>query len=543
MIVDFEGKQHEFPEDATEDEIRSALSSAPPSPSTAEDIGASLKSGVRKGAVGLAGLPGDIAEYGARGINAAVQGVGNYFGLDVGPSRQAQAPTYGSADIGKKVEELAGPAYEPQTRAGRYAQTVGEFLPAALTGPGGIARRAVMGAAVPGVASEAAGEATQGTALEPYARIGAAVAAPSITQRAITPLAPRGGPARAAEVANLRGEGVELTAGQATGSRPLQYMESSLGDITGAGSRAVERGQEQFTRAILRRAGINAPRATADVIDDAFTRIGQQFDDLAARNTLVPDPGMGGQIRAVVNDYNSIVSPPMRAPAIANFEQEIAKALAANNGAIPGATYQSLRSRMEANARSIQRSSPEVADTLRDMRGALDAAMERHLQRIGSPDLGAWQETRRQYRNILPIERAATGPGADTATGLISPSQLRTAVVGQGRRAYARGQGDLAGLARSGEAVMRPLPQSGTAPRAYMSTALPASIGAIGTGLLAGSPAALGAGLLGALGPPIGGGILMSPAMQRYLQNQRLPRGPTNPLTLPLAIGSSGGLP
>src|SRR5438270_771317 len=81
-------------------------------------------------------------------------------------------------------------------------------------------------------------------------------------------------------------------------------------------------------------------------------------------------------------------------------------------------------------------------------------------------DAAAWNEARGQWRNWKAIERASTGAGSATAEGYLSPSQLRTAVVGQGRGAYARGEGDLAELARAGEAVLRPLPQSGTAPRA-----------------------------------------------------------------------------
>jgi len=214
------------------------------------------------------------------------------------------------------------------------------------------------------------------------------------------------------------------------------------------------------------------------------------------------------------------VSPPNRAPVIGAFEQEIAQVLGANNNTIPGAAYQSLRSRMERVARTAP---PEVADTVRGLRGALDHAMERHLQRSNSPDLGAWQQARREYRNILPIERAATAAGSDAATGLISPSSLRNAVVNQGRRGYARGTGDLARLARSGEAVMRQLPQSGTAPRAYMAS-LPASFGLMGTGLVTGNPMMTAAGAAAVAGPPIGGRALMSRPVQNWLARQ----GPRN---------------
>jgi hypothetical protein len=148
---------------------------------TAADVAASLGIGTVKGAIGLAGLPGDLAEYGARGIDYATRGADaaiKYLGGEGfdPPAREARAPTYGSADIRGALEQnVTGQLYEPKTTAGRYAQTVGEFLPGAALGPGGMVRNAVNYAVVPGLASEAAGQATKGTALEPWARGGAAV--------------------------------------------------------------------------------------------------------------------------------------------------------------------------------------------------------------------------------------------------------------------------------------------------------------------------------------------------------------------------------
>jgi hypothetical protein len=75
-----------------------------------------------------------------------------------------------SADIHAATSEVIGPGYEPQTTGGQYAKTVGEFLPGSLTGPGGLARKAITFGLIPGVTSETAGQATEGTDLEPWAR-------------------------------------------------------------------------------------------------------------------------------------------------------------------------------------------------------------------------------------------------------------------------------------------------------------------------------------------------------------------------------------
>jgi hypothetical protein len=157
----------------------------------AADVAKSGGIGVVKGAIGLAGAP---ADYGTQskhlggiiaeklGISPETQSkIGTGFDWArrtgaLGPIAALGTMTPGSGDIQSAVEQRTGKFYEPKTRAGRYAETVGSFVPSAVGGPGGFARRALTQAVIPGIASEAAGEATAGTDLEPYARMGAAAA-------------------------------------------------------------------------------------------------------------------------------------------------------------------------------------------------------------------------------------------------------------------------------------------------------------------------------------------------------------------------------
>lgn len=145
---------------------------------TAADIAASLGTGIVRGTAGLIGLPADIG----RGLaNLAIQGGGYLVGADQAKlaeeaaraealmsGRTMAAPT--SAEVMRGVESVTGPMYTPRGTAGEFAETIGEFVPSALAGPGGAVRKTAM-AVVPGVMSEAAGQATEGTAYEPAARI------------------------------------------------------------------------------------------------------------------------------------------------------------------------------------------------------------------------------------------------------------------------------------------------------------------------------------------------------------------------------------
>lgn len=328
-------------------------------------------------------------------------------------------------------------------------------------------------------------------------------------------------PARQSLVNTLEREGIDVTAGQATGSDALRYAESEIG---GAAARdLVDRQGEQFTRAALSRAGVKADRATPDVIDNAFNRIGNQFDSLATRNTLKPDRKLQNDLVDTWRNYMSVTPPNARVPIVADMMSDINNALK-NGGSLDGKTYQSLRSRLDRVARGS--SDPELANTLRDIRSALDDGMERSIAATNPKDLGGWRTARKEYRNMLVLEQAATGAGENAAAGLISPSALRNATLAkQGRRNYARGSGDFAELARAGEGVMKPMPQSGTAPRTAirnMGAALPALLGAGAGGAAGGGPGAMAGMVAGAALPAFAGRLMMTPAGQAYLKNQLL---------------------
>jgi len=145
----------------------------------AKDVLRSAGAGVVKGVLGLGGLVGDVTDLGAAGIRKATDFVSEQIGVEPykpsGKSVLENIPT--STSLTKNLESVTGELYKPQTTAGRYAETIGEFLPATIAGPGGVVRKVGMQAVIPGAASEAAGQATAGGPLEPYARAGAGIAA------------------------------------------------------------------------------------------------------------------------------------------------------------------------------------------------------------------------------------------------------------------------------------------------------------------------------------------------------------------------------
>ncbi|MGA8157124.1 MAG: PC4/YdbC family ssDNA-binding protein [Rhodoplanes sp.] len=143
-----------------------------------EDIAKSFPSGVARGAAITAGFPGDVGSaIGSAARRVFPESVVNAVSTAARhvPLTAAFAAGPKSEDIRSVIESVAGPLHEPQTTAGEYARTIGEFLPAAVTGPGGVVRSALRYGVLPAIASETAGQATKGTEAEHLARIAAAI--------------------------------------------------------------------------------------------------------------------------------------------------------------------------------------------------------------------------------------------------------------------------------------------------------------------------------------------------------------------------------
>lgn len=186
-------------QEATVNEIASASqpkakpAAAAPQVGTAEDMLRSADAGLASGIGALIGLPGTAAEWGATALDKAAQYIGGKIGVDA-----ARPEPKRDGFVLPRIEDVHAemqankPFYKPQTTAGQYAKTVGEFIPGSVVAPGGMIANALKFGVVPGAASEAAGQATAGTSYEAPARIGAALAAGGVAAVA-------GRPGRAAE--------------------------------------------------------------------------------------------------------------------------------------------------------------------------------------------------------------------------------------------------------------------------------------------------------------------------------------------------------
>lgn len=218
---------------------------APVAPvSLGADMGKSALTGLAQGATGLLGLPGDILD----GVDAATQWTRQALGGS--PSKDTShigartilpgitLPDTPSLDSG--VQAVTGKYYDPQTTAGKFTKTIASFAPAALGGGEGILPK-ILAPIISGTGSEAAGELTAGTPIEPYARflggMGAMVGQAGVSSALRSPQQAIAGaldgvtPAQLASadqiMQNARAQGIALTKPEA--------IQQATGGATGAG--------------------------------------------------------------------------------------------------------------------------------------------------------------------------------------------------------------------------------------------------------------------------------------------------------------------
>lgn len=480
--------------------------------------------GVARGAGGLLGLPGSLIDLADKGMQK----------LGVFPEGMPGHPLSG-ASINRAMSAATGGAtdFRGESRLGRYAGTVGEFVPGALLFGGTAALPAY--AVAPGVASEAAGQATEGKKLpdwvpmvgsqdvEPWARTGAALAAPLATNalaRVVTPNPAR--PSRLDAAKRLESEGVDVTAGQRTGNATLRTREEYIPRT----AQMMDEQGDQFTRAVLRRIGVDSDRATGTVMNDALKRIGGMFDDLSAKNSIATDRNLKTAADRALSTFDDLSTTPAKAPLLTNITDKIDDAL--KTGApISGEQYQAWRSRLGKVA--AKSTDPALREGASELLGALDDALERTLRLTGNADdLAQYALARQQYRDYLAIERAVSAAG-DATSGVVTPGALRSAIVGQGRRSYVTGARDLGELSKAGNEVFPTSHGNSGTQQRLSANLIPGAmnagpLGALGYMMSGGDPIIAGAaGTAGLLSAPVRNSVVGSRAGQAWLGNQLLP--------------------
>lgn len=206
-----------------------------PQPNVAQDMAAAGAAGAARGTTGMLDLPGMIFGAGSRAGSWVAEKTGLASPEEAQAAHQmvtgaADQSRFGSGDKYRQAAaEATGGATEfrGETTPGKYAGTVGEFLPGSPFGGGNLLRNALVYGVVPGLASEGAGQLTEGTALEPWAR----AIAPMVASGAAAALTrPRGPQAPSVDDLKAQAEGLYQTGAARAGADPasVQSLASQI---------------------------------------------------------------------------------------------------------------------------------------------------------------------------------------------------------------------------------------------------------------------------------------------------------------------------
>jgi hypothetical protein len=361
--------------------------------------------GLIKGAASIVGLPGDIQNLGTAALNKWLPEGSNVESV-INTLKKSGALGIGlpnTQDVQTGVEKVTGPLYEPQTGAEKVMQAGGEAVPFGMLGGGPVLSKMLpnMGrAALSGGASEAAGQATEGTPYETPARIVAGMAA--YGAGAATPPTTRiiaNTPVRAAARA-LENEGVRVPASAISGSRLQSTLEGGPTDIKAAGGPT-----------LLRQSGIVRPPGNTDQFsrlqEQRARDVGNQANQLGVQ-TSIPAPAvppLRAQLANVAAQHigqfgGQSIENPAVARALADFDQ-------ATMGGQPlsGQQYERYHRTWGADP-----------DT-RPMAQHLDAAMDR-----AHP--GAWDDWRTNHANLVGARASADPMGGAATVSPLNPDKI-----------------------------------------------------------------------------------------------------------------------
>ncbi len=181
---------------ANDPEVAAETATPPNDASVPLDVAKQVGTGLVTGTEAIPAAPARLADLAGQGLEWLGDKVG--FSGAFSPEAQKQQADLKALIAQNRGEGIANYLPKPETTAGKYARTAAEFVPSALAMPGNLAANATFGAAS-GLGSEAGGQLTEGTAAEPYARLGGALVggalAPTKTAQALAARAERSGKA------------------------------------------------------------------------------------------------------------------------------------------------------------------------------------------------------------------------------------------------------------------------------------------------------------------------------------------------------------
>lgn len=413
------------------------------------------------------------------------------------------------------------------------ATAVGESLSSMVT-PAGAGLKTMMAAgAIPGLIEYGTAGERAGRGVVGALGAGAGYGIGKTISRINKPFTAVDDPVRNEFVQTFRDNNIPMSAANETGNRSLKWIDSALDNLPWVSDKQYvvkQAQQDAFNKAVSRTFGEDSPNLTSDVLNSAKRNIGDKFDDLSSRNRLNFTNQQLNEITQLKFDMDRY-APGDTKRIVTNYIDDLLGKVEPD-GTISGRAYRELDSKLGKKMRGS--SDGDLRSYLGDVRDIVRGAMD---DSIGVDDQAAWREARKQYANLQIVADAVKA----SPTGDVSAAGLLQRVNNSSKSAKFTGVGELGKLAKAGKEIMTPLPDSGTAQRAYWMRLM--GEGGLGLGALGGLLSPVTAlGMAGSAAVPLGvQNALWGGAGNKYLKQGLLNVSPEVERYL-MKIGSGAGV-
>jgi len=308
-----------------------------------------------------------------------------------------------------------------------------------------------------------------------------------------------------AAVRKLIGEGVNLTPGQMMGG-VAQRIEDKLTSVPLLGDiiqSARSKGVEEFNKAAYRRAlepiGGKVPEETGRAgMESVKNQLSQAYDDLLPKLTYKPDNQFLNNITTLEKEITGIN--PQDAQKVASVINDVVSSRLDKNGEIKGEVFKVIEEKLGGLAKTYRASQDADQKLMGDAYATALGELRQNLARNNPQYAEQLNKINTGWANFSRLRGA--GSMANTAE-MFTPNQLASAVRAAdktaGKGATATGNALMQDLSDAGVQVLPgKIPDSGTAGRSAINSALGALLGGGGAYAAQTHPVAAGtAALLG----------------------------------------------
>jgi len=279
---------------------------------------------------------------------------------------------------------------------------------------------------------------------------------------------------RRGNVQRLENEGIPISPGQRSGAPLTQTMESTMAYLpssAGQTARFQDLQQRAYTKALLRRAGIDSDVASQEVLRNGRNRFNQAYDYLEQNTRL-----MGGsetlfnRLAQVERQYGQGFSDQMKRTFRTMRDDLLGWAAGTPS---PGQTYQRMQEELIAEISKAGISDSPGSERYRQALLGLRRGLTDLMEENTPPEIAQqWRQINREYAIFKTIEKSMLDPSQKTInSGFINPRIIAREQKSQLPDEWTRGDPDLdnfTNLVKSGVGIIPdPIPNSGTAQRMF----------------------------------------------------------------------------